>query len=185
MELPEEKAMSAPIPENETQRLEELDSYQILDTMSEQAFDDITALASYICQTPIALMSLVDRDRQWFKSAVGYDVPETHRDLAFCAHAVWDPSEMLVVEDAASDPRFSSNPLVRNDPQIRFYAGAPLLTSSGNALGTLCVIDRVPRELTQGQLDSLEALSRLVMAQMEMRKTLLRLDPDQAEEEAA
>ncbi len=177
--------MSAPIPENETQRLEELDSYQILDTMSEQAFDDITALASYICQTPIALMSLVDRDRQWFKSSFGYDVPETHRDLAFSAHAVWDPSEMLVVEDAASDPRFSSNPLVRNDPQIRFYAGAPLLTSSGNALGTLCVIDRVPRELTQRQLDSLEALSRLVMAQMEMRKILLRLEPDQAEEEAA
>ena len=98
---------------------------------------------------------------------------------------MWDPSEILVVEDAASDPRFSSNPLVRNDPQIRFYAGAPLLTSSGNALGTLCVIDRVPRELTQGQLDSLEALSRLVMAQMEMRKILLRLEPDQAEEEAA
>ena len=177
--------MSAPIPENEEQRLEELYSYEILDTMSEQAFDDITALASYICEVPIAVMSLVDRDRQWFKSAVGLDVPETHRDLAFCAHAVWEPSEMLVVKDAATDHRFSNNPLVRIDPPIRFYAGAPLLTSTGNALGTLCVIDRVPRELTQDQLDSLEALSRMVMAQLEVRKTLLRLKPDRAEDEAA
>lgn len=170
--------MSAPIPENEEARLEELESYEILDTLPEQEFDDITYLASYICETPIALMSLVDRDRQWFKSSIGLDVPETHRDLAFCAHAVWDPSEILVVEDAASDHRFSNNPLVRNDPQIRFYAGAPLLTSKGNALGTLCVIDRVPREMSQEQLDSLAALSRMVMAHLEMRKALRRVSPD-------
>lgn len=175
--------MNAPIPENEEQRLEELYSYDILDTMPEEMFDDITALASYICQTPVALMSLVDRDRQWFKSSVGLDVPETHRDLAFCAHAVWDPSETLVVEDAAHDNRFSNNPLVRSDPPIRFYAGAPLMTSSGNAMGTLCVIDRVPRELVQDQLDSLEALSRMVMAQLEMRKALQRFGTE--DEEAA
>ncbi|NNF68535.1 MAG: GAF domain-containing protein [Acidimicrobiia bacterium] len=168
--------MSAPIPPNEAERLAELDSFRILDTPAEQVFDDITFLASQIYETPIALMSLVDRDRQWFKSSVGLDVPETHRDLAFCARAIWDPTEVMVVEDAAYDPRFSNSPLVVDDPAIRFYAGAPLQTSNGNALGTLCVIDRVPRRLTDGQELALQALARLVTNELEMRRAVLDLN---------
>jgi len=167
--------MTAPIPPNEVERLAELQSYQVLDTPPEQVFDDITFLASQIFETPIALMSLVDRDRQWFKSSIGLDVPETHRDLAFCAHAIWDPSELLVVEDAAYDPRFSNNPLVTALPSIRFYAGAPLQTSNGNALGTLCVIDRVARQLGEQEEDALRALARLVMNELEMRRAILDL----------
>ncbi|MDH3539588.1 MAG: GAF domain-containing protein, partial [Acidimicrobiia bacterium] len=168
--------------------LGELESFRILDTPAEQVFDDVTFVASQVYETPIALMSLVDRDRQWFKSSVGLDVPETHRDLAFCAHAIWDPTDVMVVEDAAYDPRFSNNPLVVADPSIRFYAGAPLQTSSGNALGTLCVIDRVPRQLTEGEDQVLQALARLVTHELEMRRTLLtlndRLDESLAREAA-
>jgi GAF domain-containing protein len=168
--------VSAPIPPNETDRLAELESFRILDTPAEPVFDDITFLASHIYETPIALMSLVDRDRQWFKSSLGLSVPETHRDLAFCAHAIWDPTEVMVVEDAAYDPRFSNNPLVVADPSIRFYAGAPLRTSSGNALGTLCVIDRVPRQITEGEDQALRALARLVTNELEMRRAVLNLN---------
>ena len=167
--------MIAPIPENEPQRLAELKSFGVLDTPPEQVFDDITFLASHIYKTPIALMSLVDQDRQWFKSSIGLDVPETHRDLAFCAHAIWDPTEVMVVEDAAYDPRFASNPLVVADPSIRFYAGAPLQTSSGNAIGTLCIIDRVPRRLDAGEEEALAALARLVTNELETRRALLGL----------
>ena len=167
--------MTAPIPANESERLEELESFAVLDTPPEQVFDDITFLASHIYETPIALMSLVGQDRQWFKSSVGLDVPETHRDLAFCAHAIWDPTEVMVVEDAAYDPRFSNNPLVVADPSIRFYAGAPLQTSAGNALGTLCIIDRVPRQLDAGEEQALAALARLVMNELEMRRALLSM----------
>ncbi|MBT8215245.1 MAG: GAF domain-containing protein [Acidimicrobiia bacterium] len=165
--------MPAPILPNEADRLAELQSYQVLDTPAEQFFDDITFLASKIFSTPIALISLVDADRQWFKSAVGLDVPETHRDLAFCAHAIWDPTDVMVVQDATYDPRFSNNPLVTALPSIRFYAGAPLQTSGGNALGTLCVIDRVARDFTPDQAESLRALARLVMNELEMRRALL------------
>ena len=168
--------MIAPIPSNEAERLAELESFRILDTPSEQVFDDITFLASQIYETPFALMSLIDRDRQWFKSSVGLEVPETHRDLAFCAHAIWDPTEVMVVEDAAYDPRFSNNPLVIADPSIRFYAGAPLQTSKGNGLGTLCVIDRVPRQLTEGEDESLRALARLVTNELQMRRAVLNLN---------
>lgn len=167
---------AAPIPPTEIARLKELDSFLVLDTPPEQVFDDITFLASQIYQTPIALMSLVDRDRQWFKSSIGLDVPETHRDLAFCAHAIWDPTEVMVVEDAAYDPRFSNNPLVVADPSIRFYAGAPLQTAAGNALGTLCIIDRVPRQLTDGEDQALRALARLVTNELEMRRAVLTLN---------
>jgi len=167
--------MPAPILESEPERLAELKSYRVLDTRPEQMFDDITFLASQIFETPIALLSLVDHDRQWFKSSVGLAVPETHRDLAFCAHAIWDPTEVMVVEDAAYDPRFAHNPLVVDDPSIRFYAGAPLMTSTGNALGTLCVIDRVARQLSSEQESALRALARLTMSQLDMRREILEL----------
>ncbi|MBT8165433.1 MAG: GAF domain-containing protein [Acidimicrobiia bacterium] len=167
--------MAAPIPPNESERQAELESFGILDTPPEQVFDDITFLASHIYKTPFAVMSLVDKDRQWFKSSIGLDVPETHRDLAFCAHAIWEPTEVMVVDDAAYDPRFSNNPLVVADPSIRFYAGAPLQTSSGNALGTLCIIDRVPRQLDTGEEQALAALARLVMNELEMRRALLSM----------
>ena len=138
--------MQASTPENEQPRLAALRSFHILDTAPEQSFDDITLLASQICGTPISAISLVDEQRQWFKSIVGLDTRETHRDAAFCAHTILDPSQMLVVPDAAQDVRFADNVLVVGDPRIRFYAGMPLVTFSGDALGSLCVIDRTPRE---------------------------------------
>lgn len=168
--------MGASLPENETERLAELRGYRILDTLAEQAYDDITYLASLICDCPIALVSLVDKDRQWFKSKVGLEVSETSRDLAFCAHAILDPSDLLVVPDARLDRRFAANPLVVDEPSIRFYAGAPLVTSTGNALGTLCVIDQEPRELEEDQERALQALSRLVMNQLELRRTVAELN---------
>ncbi len=160
-----------PLPPDEPERLEALSSYEILDTPAEEAFDDLTLLAAHICQTPVALVSLIDRERQWFKSRVGTDITETPRDLAFCAHAV-AARETLIVPDTLQDERFANHPLVQDDPRVRFYAGAPLRADNGHCLGTLCVIDRVPREFTEGQRAALEALSRQVMAQMELRKQL-------------
>ncbi|MBT8202383.1 MAG: GAF domain-containing sensor histidine kinase [Acidimicrobiia bacterium] len=154
---------------NEAARQAALDAYAIVDTAAEDAYDDITFLAAQICGTPIALVSLIDRDRQWFKSRVGIEATETSRDVAFCAHAIQRPQELFVVPDAIRDARFSDNPLVVNDPSIRFYAGAPLTTTHGHAVGTLCVIDRVPRDLDRTQTESLLALSRMVVAQMELR----------------
>lgn len=165
--------MSAAIPANEAARLEALRDYEILDTPAEQEFDDLTLLASQICGTPISMLSLVDRDRQWFKSRVGMEAQETSRDIAFCAHAILQ-KDVLVVPDATSDNRFASNPLVTTDPKIRFYAGAPLRTSEGVPLGTICVMDRVPRELTADQKEALRALSRQVQAQMELRKKFIQ-----------
>ncbi len=155
-------------PENEAARLDALREYRVLDTAAEQCFDDLTALASHICETPVALVSLVDRDRQWFKSRVGLDVAETSREVAFCAHSILG-NEVFVVPDATQDPRFADNPLVTSGPQIRFYAGAPLISPQGHAVGTLCVIDRRPRHLSPEQMQALRALGRQVVQQLEMR----------------
>jgi GAF domain-containing protein len=155
----------------EADRLAALRRYRILDTEPEQRFDDLALLASQICGTPMALISLVDRDRQWFKARVGVDVPQTPRDVAFCAHAIHQP-DLFVVPDALQDARFRDNPLVRAEPHIRFYAGAPLITADGHALGTICVLDRKPRVLTKAQEAALEALKRQVVSQLELRLSL-------------
>lgn len=171
----------AELPANEMQRLQELRSYGVLDTMPEAAYDAITYLAAQICDVPIALVSLVDEHRQWFKSRVGLDAPETPRDVAFCSHAILEPSELFVVRDAALDVRFVDNPLVVGDPSIRFYAGAPLQTRSGEAMGTLCVIDREPRILTADQQKALRALATQVVALFELRLAVDELNERQAE----
>lgn len=155
--------MKATLPPNEAQRLETLRDYDVLDTPPEPAFDDLTLLAAQICQVPIALISLVDENRQWFKSTIGVSATETSRDFAFCAHAILHSDEVLEVRDAQLDHRFADNPLVTADPHIRFYAGAPLVAPGGLALGTLCVIDRVPRELSTEQKTALRALSHIVI----------------------
>jgi GAF domain-containing protein len=165
--------MIAPRPANETERLVTLRGYEILDTEPEAAFDDLTLLASQICQTPIALISLVDDERQWFKSKVGVSERETPRDIAFCAWAILE-RDIFIVPDASKDERFCENPLVLLDPKIRFYAGAPL-SVNGHAIGTLCVVDRVPRQLSPEQLQALEALGRQAQAQLDLRRNLVKL----------
>ncbi|MBW4680991.1 MAG: PAS domain-containing protein [Microcoleus vaginatus WJT46-NPBG5] len=163
-------------PSDEEERLKALNEYNILDTPAEEAFDDLTRLAASICGTPIALVSLTATNRQWFKSKVGIDSPEVPREDAFCAHAILNPDQVMIVPDASEDDRFAGNPLVTSAPDIRFYAGNPLITPDGFPIGTLCVLDRIPRNLTPEQLDALQVLGRQVIAQMELRLNVSRLE---------
>jgi len=164
----------AQLPKNEKERIKSLHSYKILDSEIEKEYDEIVNLASYICKTPIAVISLVDSQRQWFKSKVGLDANETPRDIAFCSHAI-NLDDVLVVNDTFEDNRFFDNPLVIENPNIRFYAGAQLKTSDGFVLGALCAIDRKPRELSEEQVNALKILSNQVIAQMELRKSYSEL----------
>ena len=160
----------SPFPDNEDERLEELESYKILDTLPEESFDDITRLASKICDTPISLITLLDGSRQWFKSRHGTDLSETPREQAFCAHAILHPGEALVVASAHDDERFMNNPLVTEDPGIDFYAGIPLVTKSGFALGSLCVIDTVPHSLSDEKIEILRLLANQVVKLLELHR---------------
>lgn len=166
--------MKIKTPAQESERLEALKEYNILDTPSEQAYDDITRLAAFICNVPIALITFVDTDRQWFKSKVGLDVDQTSRDVSFCSQCILKP-EMMVIKDTFLDEHFKNNPLVNLDPYIRFYAGVPLLSPSNQPLGTLCIIDREPRELSELQKNALESLARQVMMQLELRRVSSQL----------
>jgi GAF domain-containing protein len=163
--------MPYPVPANEVARLRTLRACKILDTKPEEHFDELTRLAALICGVPISLISLIDADRQWFKSRFGLDLQETPRAQAFCTHAIMQP-EMFVVPDASKDERFAQNPLVTGDPHIRFYAGAPLAARDGHLLGTLCVIDREPHTLTEAQKEALKIVGRLVIANIELRSDL-------------
>lgn len=166
--------MQANIPTQETDRLEALRQYKVLDTPAERSYDDITSLAAFICDVPIALISLVDAERQWFKSKVGLVAQETGRDVSFCAHAILSPA-IMIVNDAADDERFANNPLVTGELGIRFYAGVPLISPNGQPLGTLCVIDRKPRTLEVCQIRTLEALARQVVMQLELQRVSSQL----------
>ena len=175
--------MKALLPANESERLKALYWYGILDTIAEEIFDDLTQLASQICSTPIALISLVDKDRQWFKSKIGLTTAETPRDISFCSHTILQ-SEVFEVRDALEDKRFADSPLVTTDPKIRFYAGAPIRTAEGLALGSLCVIDQVPRELTPKQTESLKLLSNIVARLFKQRRYIKELEHIVSESDA-
>ncbi|MFO5474847.1 MAG: PAS domain S-box protein, partial [Dolichospermum sp.] len=163
--------MKALLRNDEAGRIEALLQYRILDTQSEQEFDDITRLASFICGTPMAVMTLVDTDRQWFKSKIGLEASETPRSIGFCNHAIQQPDPMII-PDATLDPRFVNNPLVTSNPNIRFYAGIPLINNEGYGLGALCVLDDIPRQLASQQIEALNILGRQVMKQLEWRRNL-------------
>ncbi len=158
----------APIPRSEEMRLADLHLYDLLDTVEEAAFDELRELAAQICNCPVSLITLVDKDRQWFKSKQGVDVSETRRDVSFCSHAILD-DEVMVVEDATKDDRFFDNPFVDGDMHVRFYAGAPIVSPTGQKLGTICVLDQQPRKLTAAQERALELLSNQVTRLLELR----------------
>jgi len=155
--------------DHEAARLRALERFEVLDTKPEPKFDRIVDMASRLLDAPISLISLVDGKRQWFKARIGFDIPETPRSIAFCAHAI-ETQEVMIVEDATQDPRFAENPLVTGSPEIRFYAGAPLTTDDGYRLGTLCVIDRVARTITADQQTLLRDLAAVVVDELELRR---------------
>ncbi|GAA4316170.1 GAF domain-containing sensor histidine kinase [Mucilaginibacter gynuensis] len=165
-----------PVIANEDERLAALNSYGVLDTAAEIDFDEITTLASAICHTPVALISLVDAERQWFKSHPGVDVSETPKDQSFCAHAIAKPADIMEISDARSDVRFANNPLVTGDTNIVFYAGVPLVNEDGFALGTLCIIDHQQKKLTAEQANALRILAKQVMDKLELRRKMAALE---------
>lgn len=165
-----------PIPEHEDERVEALQSYRLLDTLPENDFEELTLLASEICQTPVALITLLDEKRQWFKSKLGFEPTQTPKEQAFCAHTIVNAADIMVVPDARNDERFSNNPLVTGSPNIVFYAGVPLINEDGFALGSLCVIDSTPKDLSQRQRNSLKILGKQVLAQMELRRKVAILE---------
>ena len=160
----------------EKERLASLESYSILDTLPEEEYDNLTAIAAEICGTPISLVSLLDNKRQWFKSHHGIDASETPKEYAFCAHAINSEEDILIVQDSRTDERFHDNPLVTGDPRVIFYAGIPLSTENGLPLGTLCVIDHKPKLLSQSQIASLKALAKQVMNLLKLRKSKIQLN---------
>ena len=172
--------MKAPYPSNESKRLEAVRRYRVLDTRPEQSYDDITTLVSTLCATPVAFISLVDEGRQWFKSKTGFDAVETERDVSFCAHTVLG-NDLLIVPDALQDTRFAQGPLTLGPPFIRFYAGMPLVSPGGYALGALCVVDRQPRTLSAEQEQALRALGRQVVQLLELRRSSMELAESLAE----
>lgn len=161
--------MHSPVPKNEKQRLQVLWQHDVLDTAPEGVFDDLAELAAILCDAPVALVSLVDENRQWFKARVGLKVRETPRGISFCAHAIMQ-KDLFIVPDATKDARFRNSPLVKSGPRFRFYAGAPLTTSDGYTLGTLCINDTVPRELTKSQQAGLRILARQIVHHLELRR---------------
>ncbi len=172
--------MKAPeIPTNEFARLQSLNEHELLDTLPEDMYDDMTRIATEITGTPISLITLVDKDRQWFKSKQNLDVTETPREYSFCAHAIVNSDEVFIVPDARYDERFFDNPLTAGNPHVIFYAGVPIKDAAANAIGTLCVIDSRPRELSDQQLEALKALAKLVKAHFELRKTKMDLEKAQ------
>jgi diguanylate cyclase (GGDEF)-like protein len=168
--------MKFPIPENEAERLKDLQNCRILDTPTEQEYDDLVLLAAQICGTPIATITFVSEQRAWHKSKTGIDQPGSSREDSFCTHAIMnESSEIMIVQDALKDERFAENPLVTGEPHIRFYVGAPLTTQNNSAIGTLCVIDRQPRRLSEQQIEAFKALARQTSLKLELRQTSLLL----------
>lgn len=167
--------MKAALPPNEADRLVALQAFDVLDSGAESTFDDVARLAAYICDVPIALISFVDSERQWFKSKVGLEFSQTSRDESLCSHAILNPGSVMEVPDAARDLRFSEFPIVNSEPNVRFYAGAPIVTAAGYAMGTVCVMDRVPRELEPAMREALQMLARQVVALLDMRRAVARL----------
>ena len=163
-------------PENENERLEALYAYNLLDEIEQREFNDIVNLAAQICQTPISLITLIDASTQWHKARFGLDVKDIKREISFCGHAINQPNEIFIVQDATKDERFIDNPLVTGNPKIAFYAGIPLVTQDGFPLGAFCVIDREPRQLDDNQIKALQTLSRQIIRLFELRKLVSELD---------
>ena len=170
----------APLPQNEKARLENLYGYQLLDTLPEEDYDNLTKLSAAICNTPVSLITLVDTDRQWFKSTHGTDITETAREYAFCAHTILNPDEVMIVPDAHKDERFFDNPLVTDAPNIAFYAGVPLVTNEGYPLGSLCVLDTKPNNLSSEQSATLKILAQQAMRLIKLHKTNYELEQSRA-----